>query len=124
VDIFAASGLGEEQQLQEILSRNPRAATSTTSFGLTPLHVAALADERVIARQLLKAGASVYAEYREVGTPLQAAAMIGNTEMVDLLKSHAEEGTPVRRGTAEALREGHKAGSPRLSPNCSKTGLT
>jgi len=114
VDIFAASGLGEEQRLQEILSRNPRAATSTTSFGLTPLHVAALADERVIARQLLKAGASVYAEYREVGTPLQAAAMVGNAEMVDLLKSHAQEGTPVRQETAQALREAAQSGQPEV----------
>ena len=62
-----------------------------TVRGETPLHLAVRANQTDIVRVLVRNGAKVDAQARELQTPLHIASRLGNTDIVHiLLSAHAD----------------------------------
>jgi len=91
-----------------------RAAVNTPEpDGTTPLHWAARADEGMIARDLVAAGAKATAVNRYGVTPLSLAADNASADLVDvLLKAGADAKTVIKNGET-VLMAAARTGSPR-----------
>jgi uncharacterized protein len=98
--IFAASILGETQQLEELLTANRSLVSALSSDGWTPLHLAAFFGRKEAAQALLNKGAEVNARSTNPmqNMPLHAAAAGRHTELAKLLLS--------RGATANARQHG------------------
>jgi ankyrin repeat protein len=98
--IFAASILGETQQLEELLAANRSLVTSLSSDGWTPLHLAAFFGRKEAVQALLNKGAEVNARSTNPmqNMPLHAAAAGRHAEVATLLLS--------RGATANARQHG------------------
>jgi ankyrin repeat protein len=84
--------LGEYEEVEQYLRRNPNTIEKTNFMGTSPLHQAAGGNEdpRVI-KSLLEAGAKVNMKDEIGETPLMAAASNGNPEVIKtLLESGAD----------------------------------
>jgi ankyrin repeat protein len=88
VDIFAAAGLGQTEQVEAMLRDDPALAQTPQDDGITPLFYAARAGHLRIAGLLQEHGARAevsVARWWMEPTPLHAAALHGHTEMCRLL---------------------------------------
>jgi len=85
--IFAASILGETEQIEKLVSSNRSLASGLSSDGWTPLHLAAFFGKDDAARLLLNKGAQVDARSTNAmqNTPLHAAAAGKHATLVKLL---------------------------------------
>src|SRR5580658_443835 len=85
--IFAASILGETDQIEKLVSSNRSLASGLSSDGWTPLHLAAFFGKEDAARALLNKGAQVDARSTNAmqNTPLHAAAAGKHAPVVKLL---------------------------------------
>ena len=92
--IFAASIMGDTEQLDELLTANRSLVGPLSSDGWTPLHLAAFFGKTDAARLLLNKGAIVNARSTNQmhNMPLHAAAAGRHTEVAKLLIDH---GAPV-----------------------------
>jgi ankyrin repeat protein len=92
--IFAASVLGDTEQLTELLTTNRALIGLMSPDGWTPLHLAAFFGKTEAARLLLNKGAIVNARSTNPmeNMPLHAAAAGRHVEVVELLIEH---GAPV-----------------------------
>jgi ankyrin repeat protein len=92
--IFAASILGDTEQLTELLTANRSLVGLLSEDGWTPLHLAAFFGKTEAARLLLNKGALVNARSTNgmENMPLHAAAAGRHVEVVKLLIEH---GAPV-----------------------------
>ncbi len=92
--IFAASILGDTEQLTELLTANRSLIGLLSEDGWTPLHLAAFFGKTEAARLLLNKGAivNVRSTNQMANMPLHAAAAGRHTEVVKLLIEH---GAPV-----------------------------
>jgi RNA polymerase sigma factor (sigma-70 family) len=83
MNIFAAAGLGDTEQLQNILADRPQLVTARDATGATALHHAGNAE---VARVLLDAGADIEAtEAQYHNTPIEYACIY--PDVVELLRS-------------------------------------
>src|SRR5580700_10059760 len=85
--IFAASILGETEQIEKLVSSNRSLVSGLSSDGWTPLHLAAFFGKDDAARSLLNKGAPVDARSTNAmqNTPLHAAAAGKHAAVVKLL---------------------------------------
>jgi uncharacterized protein len=92
--IFAASILGDTDQLEQLLTANRSLIGLMSSDGWTPLHLAAFFGKTEAARLLLNKGAIVNARSTNqmANMPLHAAAAGRHVEVVRVLIEH---GAPV-----------------------------
>jgi ankyrin repeat protein len=88
--IFAASILGDTEQIEKLVSGNRSLVSGLSSDGWTPLHLAAFFGKEDAARLLLNKGAQVDARSTNAmqNTPLHAAAAGKHTVIVKLLIDH------------------------------------
>ena len=80
--------------------------TSTTTTGLTPLHLACSKDNLSIARLLLSAGASTRVKDKRGQLPLHRAAAIGSVPLVKLLLDNK---SPVNTSDVDGMTALHQA---------------
>ncbi len=85
VDVFAASGLGRVDKVEEFLKQNPGLLYAEVLQGWTPLHFAARCGRQEVAALLLSKGAAVDAQDEVGRTPLHEAAWSGDTPVAELL---------------------------------------
>jgi ankyrin repeat protein len=85
LDIFAASGLGRVDKLDDLLKKNPALLSAKATWGSTPLHFAVCHGRTEAAALLIAAGADVNVIDGFGLTPLCLAAMRGHLEAARLL---------------------------------------
>ncbi len=90
IDIFEATALGDEHEMQHILQSNPQLVNDYSADGFTPLGLAAFFGHRETAQQLIAAGADpTLASKNPLGViPLHSALAGGHKEIArDLIES-------------------------------------
>jgi ankyrin repeat protein len=95
-DIHSAASWGATWRMNALIAADSTIVDSADERGLTPLHMAAIHDERSAAQLLIDKGASKPARalddwQTDGGTALHAAVLEGHEEMVELL---LEAGVP------------------------------
>lgn len=88
--LHKAARLGHLESVCTLLNRGAH-VNAQDSFGLTALHWAVLTGNRDVAEALVYNGANVYARDNVTGglTPVSMARVMGYTEILNLLTSHA-----------------------------------
>ena len=81
----------EIQRLKAVIRNSPDLVNARTGFGYTPLHLAALKGESMVAEFLLSHGAEVDAKTPEGNTPLHFAALAGHKAVAELLLSRGAD---------------------------------
>jgi uncharacterized protein len=91
--LFETAAFGTAEQLEALLRADPQAVMRRSSFGWTPLHVAAFAGNVPTSEVLLSHGAevNVRAESKFRNTPLQTALLSGQYETAKLLLEHGAD---------------------------------
>jgi ankyrin repeat protein len=92
LDMFETAALGTVPQLEAMLT-DPAALTSRTSFGWTPLHMAAFGGNAATTELLLKKGAPIEtrAKSKFLNTPLQTACLNGQYATAKILLDHGAD---------------------------------
>jgi uncharacterized protein len=106
--LYETAGFGSAAQLDAMLTADPKAVTSRSSFGWTPLHVAAFAGNVANVELLLARGADANARATSKfrNTPLQAALLSGQYATAKVL---LERGADVYVRQAEGFTALHEA---------------
>lgn len=91
-NIWAASAHGDLDAVRSYL-QNSSSVDLKTECGLTPLHVATLANQSTVVELLVQNGAEVSRVDREGNTALHMASFLGHTEIVQLLLSAGADPT-------------------------------
>jgi ankyrin repeat protein len=106
--IFEVAAFGTADQLEAELKADPKRVAERTSFGWTPLHIAAFAGNAATAELLINRGADVNsrAESKFRNTPLQTALLSGQYATAKLLLEHGADAW-VRQ--AEGITPMHEA---------------
>ena len=88
-----ACGVGDAARVRALLQADPSLAGEWTSFGWSPLHLAAFSGNAPTARLLLERGAAVNvrAKSRFRNTPLQTALLTGQHDTASLLLEHGAD---------------------------------
>jgi ankyrin repeat protein len=99
-DLFDTAALGTSQQLEAMLKEDSSAISKQTSFGWTPLHLAAFAGNAENTELLLKHGAGLEtrAKSKFRNTPLQVAMLTGEYNTAKILLDHGAD--PLARQAA------------------------
>ena len=109
LDVFEASALGREREVETVLAKDPAAARACGADGFTALHYAAHLGWEGIARALVTSGADVNAHSRNGldVTPLQSAVAGRRLEIARFLlergadaKARQEEGSTALHAAA------------------------
>src|SRR5262249_33843381 len=91
IDLFSAVAVGDEQEVDRLLKRDPKSANSRSDEGYPALHFAIGMNDKNIVDELLKAGCDVDIRNKctHTGdldeTPLGCAAFWGRYEIAKLL---------------------------------------
>lgn len=93
LSFLEACGVGDVAAMARQLKRDPRLATSWTSFGWSALHLAAFSGVPGAVQLLLDRGAAIDARARSKfkNTPLQAALLAGQLATARLLLDHGAD---------------------------------
>ncbi len=81
----------EIERLKAVIRNSPDLVNARAGFGDTPLHLAALKGESMVAEFLLSHGAEVDAKEREENTALHFAALAGHKAVAELLLSRGAD---------------------------------
>ncbi|MBG89679.1 MAG: glucan biosynthesis protein [Verrucomicrobiales bacterium] len=84
-DVWTAARTGNLDAIQTYADEGGDLNAGDSSFGSTPLSIAALYGQKEATEALLEAGAEVNAQNKDGGTALHAAAFLGEAEIVKLL---------------------------------------
>jgi ankyrin repeat protein len=92
-DLFDTAALGTPQQLEAMLRDDPSAVAKQSSFGWTPLHLAAFAGNVENTELLIKRGANIEtrAKSKFRNTPLQTAMLSGEYNTAKILLDHGAD---------------------------------
>jgi len=85
---FEAVQTGRVDQCRQLLAEHPELIHARGANNITPLHIAADADQHTTASLLLDAGADLEAQTSWGGTPLANALIKGHEAMRELLLAH------------------------------------
>jgi uncharacterized protein len=90
---FEACGVGDAARVRAFLKEKPSLVGEWTSFGWTPLHLAAFSGNAETAKLLLDRGAAIHvrAKSKFRNTPLQTALLSGQYETAKLLLEHGAD---------------------------------
>jgi ankyrin repeat protein len=90
---FEACGVGDAARVRALLEEKPALINEWTSFGWTPLHLAAFSGNVETAKLLLDRGAAVNvrAKSKFHNTPLQAAMLTAQYDTTKLLLEHGAD---------------------------------
>ncbi|HEX9986376.1 MAG TPA: ankyrin repeat domain-containing protein [Thermoanaerobaculia bacterium] len=90
---FEACGVGDAARVRALLEAKPSLVNEWTSFGWTPLHLAAFSGNVETAKLLLDRGAAVNvrAKSKFRNTPLQAAMLTAQYDTTKLLLEHGAD---------------------------------
>jgi ankyrin repeat protein len=86
--IHKASILGDDAMVRTLLAAHPDLVNGKDLLGWTPLHLAALSGQPIVAETLLSKQANPDARDELGNTPLYWAAFLGHGEVVDVLLRH------------------------------------
>jgi ankyrin repeat protein len=100
LSFLEACGVGDTHDMARQLARDPRLATTWTTFGWSALHLAAFSGVPAAVQLLLDHGAPIEARARSKfkNTPLQAALLAGQLATAQLL---------LERGADPLVRQAH-----------------
>ena len=87
-EVLRAADEGREDEVRQLLSKDPALVRARGDHDVTPLHAAAEKDHLAVASLLLEAGAELEAETTWGMTPLQWAANMGSRQVGELLAGH------------------------------------
>jgi len=93
--IFQAAGTGNMTRLRALVETDAKMVRETMSTGLTPLHLAAMNEQREAVEYLLSKGADLNAPSHQ-GTPLDLSFESGHPEFTRWLESKGARFTPLR----------------------------
>ncbi|HEX7189989.1 MAG TPA: ankyrin repeat domain-containing protein [Thermoanaerobaculia bacterium] len=106
--LYETAAFGTAEQLDVLLKEDPKRVAERTSFGWTPLHIAAFAGNTATTELLINRGADVnsraHSKFRN--TPLQTALLSGQYATAKLLLDH---GADVLVRQAEGITPLHEA---------------
>jgi hypothetical protein len=88
-------------RVRALIEADPQAANARNPSGLTPMHLAALYNQRAVAEYLITKGADVNAVARHSGTPVDGAYESENQAMVEWLQTKGARFTPIRFDVTE-----------------------
>ena len=94
--IFQAAATGNVARLEALVEANAAAANARRPDGLTPLHMAAMYEQRQAVDYLVAKGADLNASARHSGTPLDVASEGPNRDFAVWLESKGARVTPLR----------------------------
>lgn len=88
-----ACGVGDAARVRALVQAKPSVADEWTSFGWSPLHLAAFSGNAETAKLLLDRGAAVNvrAKSKFLNTPLQTALLTGQYDTAKLLLEHGAD---------------------------------
>jgi len=106
--LFETAAFGTPEQLDALLKEDPKRIAERTSFGWTPLHIAAFAGNAGNTELLINHGADVNSRAKSKfrNTPLQTALLSGQYATAKLLLDH---GADVLVRQAEGITPLHEA---------------
>ncbi len=115
LSFLEACGVGDTGEIAKQLKRDPKLATTWTTFGWSPLHLAAYSGDPAALQLLLDRGIDVNARARSKfkNTPLQTALLTGQLATAKLLLEHgadplvrqAQGFTPLQEAAFEGRRD-------------------
>jgi glyoxylase-like metal-dependent hydrolase (beta-lactamase superfamily II) len=95
-NVFQASSTGNLARVRAIVEADPQLVHARNPYGLTPLHMTALYDQRGVAEYLIEQGVDVNAAAGHSGTPLDLAYESSRLAFVTWLQSRGARFTPIR----------------------------
>jgi glyoxylase-like metal-dependent hydrolase (beta-lactamase superfamily II) len=110
--IFQAAATGNVARLQAIASADAGAVNARRPDGLTPMHMAAMYEQRQAAEYLVSKGADVNAVARHSGTPLDVAYEAENRDFIGWLASKGGRATPLRFDVTALTPAVHRVAFP------------
>jgi glyoxylase-like metal-dependent hydrolase (beta-lactamase superfamily II) len=110
--IFQAAATGNVTRLQAIANADAGAVNARRPDGLTPLHMAAMYEQRQAAEFLVSKGTDVNAVARHSGTPLDVAYEAEDREFISWLESKGARATPLRFDVATLAPAIHRVTFP------------
>jgi glyoxylase-like metal-dependent hydrolase (beta-lactamase superfamily II) len=109
--IFQAAGTGNMTRLRALVEADAKAVGATMSNGLTPLHLAAMNEQREAVEYLLSKGADLNATSHQ-GTPLDLSFESGHPEFTRWLESKGARFTPLRFDVTTLTPRVHRVAFP------------
>ncbi len=82
--VFDIARKGTLEQMKEMVKKNPKAVNSINKDGFSPLTLACYRENNEVAKFLIDKGSNIN-QKSSMGTPLMAAVVKGNREMVTIL---------------------------------------
>jgi hypothetical protein len=91
--LFETAAFGTAEQLDTLLKEDPKRVDEQSSFGWTPLHIAAFAGNTATTQLLIDRGADVNSRAKSKfrNTPLQTALLSGQYATAKLLLDHGAD---------------------------------
>jgi glyoxylase-like metal-dependent hydrolase (beta-lactamase superfamily II) len=110
--IFQAAATGNIERLRTLVEANASAANARRPDGLTPMHMAAMYEQRQAVDYLLSKGADVNAAARHSGTPLDVAWEGPDRDFAAWMESRGARVTPLRFDVTTITRAVHRLAFP------------
>ena len=110
--IFQAAATGNIARLRALVEANTSAASARRPDGLTPMHMAAMYEQRQAVEYLISKGADVNAVARHTGTPLDVAWEGPDRDFAAWLESRGARVTPLRFDVTTITRAVHRLAFP------------
>lgn len=116
LDFFDACGVGDAPAVRAALDRDKTLVSAWTSYGWTPLHLAAFSGSEETAKLLIQRGADVHARARSRfrNTPLQAALLAEQGTTAKLLLENGADALVRQAKGFTPLHEAAFRGRPDL----------